>query len=264
MLLCLRWCRFSRDSAIAHGCSSCRMRPPRGRQPPLLPRCSRAAQSRVHCACVRARACVRASPHSRPRSRSLRPWGRLICPQAAAHHVTVEVLPGAPLDSTAPATPPAAARSHAVLQWLLRPRLLRDLRDHAQPRSGVGDAGSACDVVHLVDVAAEAYYALLAQRQRLALTTTALMLHVHAPLAWRLRRDGTPLSSPELAASLHMEREAIAAAPSLVSSRYMVAWLDATGWRRHDAAAFTPPLPLHAVLGTCVGMRGGRRDAALP
>ena len=72
-----------------------------------------------------------------------------------------------------------AAVATPLVKDLLRKRrrsLRRKARRHRQARA------------RAVDAAAEAYYALLAQQQRLALRLTAIALHVHAPLAWRLRR----------------------------------------------------------------------------
>ena len=65
-----------------------------------------------------------------------------------------------------------------------------------------------------VDAAAEAWYPLQAQQQQLALGGTLLAIHLVTPLLWRLRRDAAPLASPELAASLHMERLAVRFVPA--------------------------------------------------
>ncbi|KAL1510900.1 hypothetical protein AB1Y20_005732 [Prymnesium parvum] len=126
------------------------------------------------------------------------------------------------------ASPLAALRAYSVLRWLDRP----------------ASSPAACDVAHFVDAAAEAYYALLAQRQRLALLRTTIALHVHSPLEWRLRRDGTPLSSPGLAAALFMEREAISLAPHLlVATPYMSRWLATRFPLRHGHTTLAPLPP---------------------
>ena len=89
--------------------------------------------------------------------------------------VDVELL-HSPLVAPSGPTAAAAARSHKLLEWLSRDAGGEAARDDA-PR---------CDVAHFVDALAEALYPVLAQRQRLALPQTLLVLHAIAPLLWRL------------------------------------------------------------------------------
>ena len=75
------------------------------------------------------------------------------------------------------------------------------------PAAG-GCGSSGFDIVHFVDCAPLALYALLAQQQRLALCGCAIAVHAHAPLRWRLQRDSDALGDPETASEAHMERHA--------------------------------------------------------
>ena len=79
--------------------------------------------------------------------------------------VDVELL-HSPLVAPSGPTAAAAARSHKLLEWLSRDAGGEAARDDA-PR---------CDVAHFVDALAEALYPVLAQRQRLALPQTLLVL----------------------------------------------------------------------------------------
>ena len=203
--------------------------------------------------------------------------------------VRVELL-YAPAVSTGAPTPAAAMRSHRVLEWLSEeptptPRtqtghqwwrgewtLKTDTRSSTASSSS-SEPKTRCDVAHFVDATAEALYPLLAQRQRLALPHTLLVLHVISPLLWRLRRDASPLAATEHAAGLHMERLAIRSAPAcgawpprpcastakwrtrfvalqggppspqlIVPSGYMLAWLREHGPRpRPHAVTIAPP-----------------------
>ena len=173
--------------------------------------------------------------------------------------VTLRRLHATAISPSRPTTQ-AAATSHRLLDWL----------------DGAADDGMSsprCDVAHFVDATAEALYPVIAQRQGLALSRTRLVLHVVAPLLWRLRRDSEMLATTEHAAAAHMERMAIQAAQPcraatahmcaaaghghsapralaapqlLVYSGYLLVWLRAHGPhpRAHTAHLAPPPLAL--------------------
>ena len=162
------------------------------------------------------------------------------------HHVTV-LIPGtptaagalgallpnvsvahAPLHATHAATTVAAARSHAVLRWLV----------------GAARGPRPCEVVHILGRLSDGWYTLLARQQGVALRGVAVGVHAHTPLLWRQRRDAMPLASAELAAELHMERGGLLAAPTvLVGSTALVEWLHAHSLlRAREVAVRSPPL----------------------
>ena len=91
-------------------------------------------------------------------------------------------------------TPLSALRSFEALEWLER------LSAHS---------ATACDIVHFVGTGVEAYYALLAQQQRLALAHTLLSIVLVSPLRWRMRHEVRSLESPDVAIELHMERRVV-------------------------------------------------------
>ena len=105
--------------------------------------------------------------------------------------------------------------------------------------------------MHFVDDVASGSLALLVQKQGLALRGTAIALHVLTPLQWRLRRDAVILPSPEAAADLHLEREAVnMASELLLVSGYMNEWLHRFGPRPQPRAIrrnWPLPLPLDSV-----------------
>jgi len=155
----------------------------------------------------------------------------------------------------------AALRSQAVLRWLAEGTAAGGGIRHASGSvaAGLADVGSGavlddggvpgapprCHVAHFLGSAADAAYALLAQRQGLALQTTALALHLESPTHLLLRRDATPLHDADTAAALHLERLAVAAAPHLLlSSGYMREWLRRFGpYPPHEERVTTWPLP---------------------
>ena len=74
--------------------------------------------------------------------------------------------------------------------------------DVAAGAPAAGRRGSSgFDIVHFVDCAPLALYALLAQQQRLALCGCAIAVHAHAPLRWRLQRDSDALRPAETASA---------------------------------------------------------------
>ena len=155
------------------------------------------------------------------------------------------------------------------------------------PAAG-GCGSSGFDIVHFVDCAPLALYALLAQQQRLALCGCAIAVHAHAPLRWRLQRDSDALGDPETASEAHMERHAFRlaggamdaaeaagrgngskaggaprAAHLLLSSASIGQWLRLAGQLEAGTATLAPS-PVGAVLAPILEMcsTGTGADAA--
>ncbi|MHC5033686.1 MAG: glycosyltransferase [Planctomycetota bacterium] len=108
---------------------------------------------------------------------------------------------------------PGVARSYAVYLWL---------RNRVEP----------FDVIHFPERCGFGYYALLAKRQGLHFSDSAICVGTHGPLLWIAEAHGWRLREVDDLAMGFQERRCVQLADIVVSpSRYMLGWMQRQGWQ---------------------------------